>query len=136
MKGKSVLILISFFAFISCDWQADVVVISSKRTDTLAVIIWNDGEFGPITDNVVYDDLYGWSYLFLPTETGMITMPDRKLRYAPDSKKIDLYIFSLDTATKYQQLKLMPGILNRALIKKVTIQANKITEPVDTIYVK
>ncbi|MGY3213489.1 hypothetical protein [Mucilaginibacter sp. HD30] len=136
MKWNPALIIILFFVLTACDWQAEVIVVSSQRTDTLAVMTWDDNEFGPVTDSMVYDDLYSRSDVMLPTKAQMITLPNRKFKYAPDSKMIDLYIFSLDTATKYQQLKLMSGILKRALLKKITIQANTIKEPVDTIYIK
>ncbi len=128
-KIACILILASVFE--SCHWQADVAVVENNTSDTITCLLWDDE---PITDNMLYNDRLYFKYWIDPKQNETVSLPNRKFKNAPDSEKVFLYLFNIDSLNKYQKSKQLSGILKKSLLKKVVFQLNKIVQPLDTIY--
>ena len=75
-------------------------------------------------------------YLIPPQHYDTYTQPDSNLLKAPDSAKQYIYILNLDSLKRFRKRKVIKGILEHSLLKKVEIQLNKVMEPVDTTYAR
>ncbi len=115
----------------SCHWKAEIVAVKNTTTDSLLVARQLNEK---MDDNILYNESFYEDFIS-PKITYTITLPDRVLRRAPDSDKIYIYIFNIDTVNKYQRLKKVNGIVKQSLLKKVVIQLNKVRPPLDTIYI-
>ena len=137
MKSDILLIFtLSILTLTSCDWQSDVAVVSNKRTDTISVIPWKDKELGPISDSMIYNDRLYMPDQINPGESKTITLPDRHFGNAPDSEKLDLYIFDLDSINVYRSKKEKLFMLKKCLLKKIKIPVKQLADKIDTFQVK
>ncbi|HEY2584116.1 MAG TPA: hypothetical protein VGI43_20075 [Mucilaginibacter sp.] len=133
---RAIILLYLTLLFTLCDWKSSVAVIKNNTKDTIDVVPWDDRELGLISDSRIYNNRIYMPDVIKPNDYGTITLQSRNFSKAPDSAKIDLYVFSLDSLSRYQKRKLSSNILNHCLLRKVTMQANKITKDLDTIYIK
>ncbi len=120
----------------SCDRKEKVAIIKNETFAAITMVIWDDKEFGPITDSMIYNDRVYMPDRIESKSFETFTLPNREFSAASDSSNLNLYFFNLDSLWYYQKANLKKGILNRCLFKKLTIQTNRIKEPLDTIYIR
>jgi hypothetical protein len=132
---KILFLSMPFLLLFSCHWKAKVAVIKNNTPDTITVVSWDDRELGLCTDSMVFNNRIYMPYRVNPQNNLTITLPDRNFNKAPDSSRLDLYIFDLDSLSHYKKLSVKNGILRHSLLKKVEMQVNKIREPIDTIHI-
>jgi hypothetical protein len=137
MKNKfnisaSIILLATCF-IVGCDWMNYVAIVKNNSNKSI-FIIYTLGKF--VTDSSVatyYNDLK--EYIIEPDSSKKLSTFNRVLNKEPDSSKIYLYFFSVDSLNKYKKVSHFKGIVAHSLIKHIEIQLNKVEEPIDTIYV-
>jgi hypothetical protein len=131
--GVSMVLITTFFV-VGCDWLNDVAVVKNNSNKPI-FIIYTLGKV--LTDSSVssyYKTLK--EFVIEPDSSKKIATANRVLKKEPDSSKIYLYIFYVDSLNKYERLSHYKGILKQSLIKSIEIQLNKTKEPIDTIHVR
>ncbi len=117
----------------ACDHLVEVTVIQNNTSDSLYAS-FNLGKY--LTDSIVYNrSKYLTQITIEPHSLRPISLLNVTLKKRPDSSKIYLFIFDIDSLRKYQSKADSRGISKKSLLKKVIIQLNKVKEPVDTIYI-
>ena len=121
---------------VSCDidyYNSKIITIKNNTSGTIACVILNHDT---LTDSSLYKDTSYRGYLIPPQHYDTYTQPDSNLLKAPDSAINFIYILKLDSINKFLKQKVVNGILEHSLLKKVKIQLNKVMEPVDTTYAR
>lgn len=137
MKKTNIIILfVSILLFLSCDLHDEFAVVKNDTSDTLVVVGWSDKELGIITDSMIYNNRIYMPDVIEPNKYTNVRLEFIKFHNAHDSSKMQLYILNADSLSHYQQLKLNRAILSHCLFRKITIQANKIRNGLDTINVR
>ena len=115
----------------ACDHLVKVAVIQNNTSDSLYAS-FNLGKH--LTDSIVYKrSKYLTQITIKPHSCRPISLMNVALNKLPDSSKIYLFIFDIDSLRKYQSKAGAFGISKKSLLKKVIIQLNKVKEPTDTI---
>jgi hypothetical protein len=122
-----ILILITLY---SCHWQSEIIAVKNTTSDSL-LIAKLPNEI--MTDSILYGERFDED--FMGTGVYSIALPNKIPKRSPDSEKVFLYFFHLDSLNKYQQRKQVKGIVKKSLLKKVIIQLNMVKNPLDTVYV-
>jgi len=120
----------------SCDWKSKIGVIKNSTSDTIAIVVWNDKELGAITDSMINTDRIYMPDLVEPNKCSTIALSDRNFDKAPDSSKLQLYVLNVDSLSYYRKVRSNRNILGHCLLRKITIQTNKIGKGLDTIYIR
>ncbi|TWI95607.1 hypothetical protein JN11_04346 [Mucilaginibacter frigoritolerans] len=127
------LILIAIFFITGCDWASKVAIVKNRSNKPI-YIVYSLHSF--VSDSSVIGSYkYLKEYIVNPDTFKTILTFDRVLNREPDSSKIYLHIFNVDSLIKYEKASHFKGIFAHSLIKSVKIQLNKVKEPADTIYV-
>jgi hypothetical protein len=127
------IILLAAFVIAGCERMSDIAIVKNNSAKSI-FIIYTLGKL--VTDESVaayYNDLK--EYLIEPDSSKKLSTFNRILKSEPDSSKIYLYIFNVDSLNKYKKASHFKGIVAHSLVKYIEIQVNKVNEPVDTIYV-
>jgi hypothetical protein len=130
---KIIVVLGFIFLIEGCEWRNEIAIVKNNSKKSI-FIIYTLGK--TVTDSSVgryYHTLK--EYTIEPGSFKKLTTYNRTLRNEPDSSKIYLYVFNIDSLKKYEKVSKYEGILNHSVIKKVEIQINKIKYPIDTLYV-
>jgi hypothetical protein len=119
----------------SCGEELHVKIgyVKNNTNSDLAGVEW--GEF--ISDSVLCHNRINLDYYLQPgLSEELSTWPGKgDLNDLPDSSKQYIFIFNLDSLNKYQKLHICEGIVKHCLVKKITIQLNKVKEPMDTVFI-
>jgi len=132
MKNKILTIFLSIF-FFGCemDKKIDIVVIANDGDSPLIIVTQ---PHKVITDSLLYHEYVGET-TFGAREVRTISLPLFTLHSLPDSEKMYLFIFNLDSIQKFRNDKRIDGIFRKSLIKEISVQLNKVDDNLDTIYV-
>ena len=135
MKQKVNIVGLTFLVFIvSCStWNNKIATVKNNTSGMIACALRKNGN---MTDSSLYNDTSYMGYLIPSQHYDTYTIPDSNLLKAPDSSITYIYLFKLDSLNKFRKLKLIKGILEHSLLKKIVVQLNKVREPVDTIYAR
>jgi hypothetical protein len=135
MKQKINIAILAILIFIvSCDISNNkIATIKNNTSSTIACALLDDEM---LTDSSLYADTSYMGYLIPPQHYDTYMVADSNLLKAPDAAKKYIYILKLDSLNKFRKRKIINGILEHSLLKKVKIQLNKVMEPVDTTYAR
>jgi len=122
--------------FMSCDWNSNVAIVKNDTSDTLVVVGWSDKELGPMTDSMIYNNRIYMPDVIEPNNYTKVRLQFINFHNAHDSSKMQLYILNVDSLSYYKRLRSNRDILSHCLFRKITIQANKIGNGLDTIDVR
>jgi hypothetical protein len=134
MKNLIVVLLVMFsFCCFGCftHWQSEVVVIKNDLSS--AILIAKQPE-DLMTDSILFNESFS-SDVIGPFTDQVIALPNVSLKHALDSEMVYVYVFKLDTLTKFRREKKIKSIVDKSLLRKVQIQLNLIKEPLDTIII-
>ena len=132
MKEKIKILMLSIVLFAtSCDFKSEIAIVKNNTNSLIVGKLWDTTN---MTDGDFKDEIY-LEYYIPPGSHNVIVIPGTRLNTAPDSLKMNLYIFNNDTLDKYIELKKYDGIMKKSLLKKIEIQINKVKPPLDTIYI-
>ncbi len=128
---KITCVLIVSLVVTGCDWVNNIVVIENKTNDSLYATY----AIGKLPTDSIVNDRYRYlkTYIIAPDSSKTVHTFNLVLSKQPDTAKIYLYIFNVDSLNKYQKANRFKGIFLHSLLKKTVIQLNKVKEPVDTI---
>jgi len=133
--AKYPIVITLVFAWLySCTMEPRSTIAIVKNNKTFPITIGTES-YQNMPDNYLYDGTFGVNFID-PDSSQRIILPLGGLSYRPDSFKFNMFIFNSDSIDKYRSLKQVEGIVKASLIKKISIQLNKVKEPLDTIYVK
>jgi len=110
-----------------------IATIKNNTPNTIACALLDDDT---MTDSSLYSDTSYMRYLIQSQHYDTYMIPDSNLLKAPDSAKTYIYILKLDSLNRFRKRKVINGILEHSLLKKIEVQLNKVMEPVDTIYAR
>lgn len=113
------------------DRKSGIIVIAN---DTNSAKLVAKQPIQDITDSLVFSNLLDKDELS-SGEIRSIWLPYSNLRNLPSSEKVYFYIFNVDSLEKYRKAKKVDGIIDLCLIKKFSIQLNKVEDQLDTVYV-
>jgi len=125
------IVLLTLSLLTSCHKLAEVAIIKNNLKSEIIVGIQPDDV---MTDSTLYNE-YFRKNLIKAGAIETIDIPNRVPGNSDDSEKVYLYVFNKDSLYKYQNLKIANGIIKKAFLRKISIQLNKITSPMDTIYI-
>jgi len=131
IKYNYLILLLPFF-ICSCymEKKIEIVVVANDGNSPLLIVKQPD-QF--MTDSMLYHG-YVSETLFHTGEIKTISLPIFSLRSLPDSEKMYLLIFNLDSVRKIRNEQRIDGIVRKSLIKKVSVQLNKVDDDLDTVY--
>lgn len=121
------------FAISGCvmDSKTGIVVINNNTSSSVLIAKLINPN---ITDSLVFlDDLDKTN--LQNGEVRSIWLPYSNLKSLSSSEKVHFYIFSIDSLVKYRKLKKVQGIVKSSLIRRFSIQLNKVQDRLDTVYV-
>ena len=130
---NSVFVLISISFLCSCDYIDKVVIIKNNSRKPVFYIFPFEISKTDSSVNEFYTNQK--QYILKPDSLKNLFLFNTNLKTQPDSSKVSLYIFDIDSLNKYKKVASFKNMMNRSLIKKIEIQLNKVKEPVDTVYV-
>ena len=114
------------------DKRNGVVVVANDTKSSLLTVKQPDQI---ITDSLLYNRHLDET-IFDTGEIMTISLPIFGINSVPDSEKLYLFVFDLDSIKKITRSKKIEGICSNSLIKIVSIQLNEVKEDdLDTIYV-
>jgi hypothetical protein len=128
-----VLIFITVTLLSGCD-HLNKVAIMKNNSNKPIYLIYTLGKV--VTDSSVakyYSNLK--EYSVQPDSLKILSTFNRKLEKEPDTSKLYLYIFDIDSLNKYQKVPHYTNLLKYSMIKKMELQLNKIKDPIDTLYI-
>ncbi|WP_316841954.1 hypothetical protein [Pedobacter gandavensis] len=127
----SVLILVLVISGCVMDRKSEVVAINNNTTSGVLVVQNTNTN---IADSLVFNG-YVDQIQLSPGEITSIWVPYISIKKLPNSEKTTFSFFNVDSLEKYRKLKKMKGIIKSSLIRKFSIQLNKVQDPVDMVYV-
>ena len=138
MKQKINIGILAVIVFIvSCDnsdfYNNKIATIKNNTSSTIACAVL---DHETLTDSSLYTDTSYMGYLIPSQHYDTYMVDDSNLLKSPDAAKKYIYILKLDSLNKFRKRKVINGILEHSLLKKVEIQLNKVMEPVDTTYAR
>ena len=132
-KQVKIVLIMIFLSLGACnmDYHSDIAVIKNNLPNRLLIAVQ---PFQLMTDSTLFFERFSETGVEA-NRTQVISLPNIKPSFQPDSAKVYLYIFIDDSVYKYQSLKIMHGILKHSFVRKIEIKLNKVKEPVDTFLI-
>ncbi len=131
LVAANLLILFLFLSGCIMDFLTEIAIIKNKSNKDLLVI--------HLPDNMMNDSIFKNQYSIGDTvaQGNSLTLawPNIKTESQPDSVKAFVFVYDLKIAEELMKDSANLEISNKAIIKRLTIQLNKIERPLDTIIV-
>jgi len=112
-------------------WQSEIVVVNNNTESQILVAKQLNKR---MTDSILLTEAFSKNEID-PFSSQTIAVPDMSLNNAPDSEKVFLFIFNVDSLNKYKEANIK-NFVERCLIKTIEIQLNQVKTPIDTIDVR
>jgi hypothetical protein len=133
MKRKDFIIgFVSIFLLTACDNNVPVLSIKNETHSFITGAYLLDDS---ISDDEIFNDKVYMGINLKPGKLQWISIPNFKFEDKSDNSKLNIYVFCLDSLSKYRKLGLKKGILYRSLIKKLVIPSSTIKKQ-DIITIK